>query len=201
MSTPPLLLRPWRPDDAPELRAAIDESLDALRPWITWASREPTPLPVLEARLAQYAADFRAGSRWRYAVVERDTGLLLGGASLHPYPGPGALEVGYWVRSSQLRRGVASTAAAALARHAFLARGVERVEIWCDPGNRPSMAVAEALGFTHAGPRMFARDDGSPRPMEVYRLDAPAGLRFPPGVDVRIRDEPVPAVDSPPAPG
>lgn len=189
MPPPPLLLRPWRPGDAPALRAAIDESLDALRPWITWASREPTTLPELEARLARYAADFREGASWRYAVVDRDAGELLGGASLHPYPGPGALEVGYWVRSSRLRRGVASAAAAALARHAFEARGVDRVEIWFDPGNLPSEAVARALGFAPAGSRTTRRDDGSAREVEVYRLDAPDALRVPAGADVRIRDE------------
>jgi RimJ/RimL family protein N-acetyltransferase len=186
--TPPLLLRPWRPDDAPALRAAIDESLDALRPWISWAPQEPTPLPVLAARLAGYAADFRDGVRWRYAVLDRESRHLLGGASLHPYPGPGALEVGYWVRSSQHRRGIARTAAAALTRHAFQARGVDRAEIWCDPGNGPSAAVARALGFAHAGSRTMPRPDGSERPVQVYRLDALDGLRFPPGADARVED-------------
>ncbi|HEX8362808.1 MAG TPA: GNAT family N-acetyltransferase, partial [Longimicrobium sp.] len=114
--TPPLLLRPWRTADAPALREAIDESLDALRPFISWAAREPSSLAATEARLAEYARDFADGVRWRYAVLERETGALLGGASLHPYPGPGALEVGYWVRTSQHRRGVASAAAAALTR-------------------------------------------------------------------------------------
>jgi RimJ/RimL family protein N-acetyltransferase len=185
---PPLLLRPWRPDDAPALRAAIDESLDSLRPWISWAAEEPTPLPVLAARLAGYAEDFQEGRRWRYAVVERRTGHLLGGASLHPYPGPGALEVGYWVRSSQHRRGIAGAAAAALTRHAFRAHGVDRAEIWCDPGNVPSASVARALGFAHAGSRMMTRPDGGDRPVEVYRLDALCGLRVPPGADARVED-------------
>jgi len=186
MNTPSLLLRPWRTDDARDLRAAIDESLDQLRPWISWAPQEPTTLPELTSRLAQYSADFEEGSRWRYAIVERGTGALLGGASLHPYPGPGALEVGYWVRTSQARRGIARAAAAALTRHAFAVHRVERVEIWCDGGNAASMRVAEVLGFTPAGERAITRPDGSPRVVEVFRLDRPESLRVPPGLDVAI---------------
>jgi len=186
MSTPSLLLRPWRTDDARDLRAAIDESLEQLRPWISWAPQEPTTLPQLTSRLAQYAADFEEGSRWRYAIVERGTGTLLGGASLHPYPGPGALEVGYWVRTSQARRGIARAAAAALTRHAFEAHGVERAEIWCDRGNTASMRVAQVLGFTPAGQRTISRPDGTPRVVEVFRLDRLESLCEPPGMDVAL---------------
>lgn len=187
---PPLLLRPWRASDAPALRAAIDESLDALRPWMSWAHEEPTPLNVLAARLSGYAREFADGSRWRYAVLHAETRLLLGGASLHPYPGPGALEVGYWVRSSWLRQKVASAAAAALARHAFAAHGVERVEIWCDTENRASARVALSLGFTYAGPLLTARADGTPRTVDVFRLGTLAALRTPPGAEARIETAP-----------
>jgi RimJ/RimL family protein N-acetyltransferase len=186
---PPLLLRPWRASDAPALRAAIDESLDALRPWMSWAPEEPTTLDVLAARLSRYAQDFAEGSRWRFAVLHSNTGLLLGGASLHPYPGPGALEVGYWVRSSWLRRRVASAAAAALARHAFDAHAVQRAEIWCDTENHASAQVARGLGFTYIGPHQTARADGTPRTVEVFRLDTPAALRTPAGADTRIETE------------
>lgn len=189
METPPLLLRPWTPDDAPALRAAIDESLDALRPFITWAANEPATLELTRARLAQYAAEFAEASRWRYAVVHRGTGELLGGASLHPYPGPGALEVGYWVRTSQTRRGVAGAAAAALARRAFDTHRVERVEIWCDPENAASQHVARSLGFPHAGRHVTRHADGSARVVEVFRINSPGQLRVPAG-DVVIEPTP-----------
>ena len=183
---PPLLLRPWRASDAPGLRAVIDESLDALRPFISWAPAEPTTLEELTARLKRYAEEFADGSRWRYAVDDRETGELLGGASLHPYTGPGGLEVGYWVRTSEARRGIASAAAGALTRHAFDAHGVERVEIWFDPENHGSRRVAEALGFTYSGPLLTTRSDGSPREVEVFRLDGADALRVPSGSDVKI---------------
>lgn len=195
MKTPPLLLRPWSPDDAPALRAAIDESLDTLRPFITWAVNEPATLEQTRTRLAQYAADFAGASRWRYAVLHRGTGELLGGASLHPYPGPGALEVGYWVRSSRTRRGIAGAAAAALTRHAFEAHAIERVEIWCDPENSASRHVARSLGFPHVGRHVTHHADGSPRMVEVFRITSCDELRAPAG-DVVIEPAIPPAQPS-----
>jgi RimJ/RimL family protein N-acetyltransferase len=171
-STPPLLLRPWRPEDAPALHAAIGESLAELRPWLNWAVREPVPLAELRERLV------------RYAVLDRGTEALLGGASLHP-TGTGSLRVGYWVRTSQVRRGIARSAAAALIRRAFDSHGVGHVEIWCDPGNAASIAVARALGLVRAGQRDAARDDGTVRVVEVFRRDDADGL---PETDVVIME-------------
>jgi RimJ/RimL family protein N-acetyltransferase len=39
-----LVLRCWHPTDAPLLKAAIDASLEHLRPWLPWAQYEPTDL-------------------------------------------------------------------------------------------------------------------------------------------------------------
>ena len=74
---------------------------------------------------------------------------MLGGAGLHPRRGVGALEIGYWMRSARTGRGLTTEAAGALTRVAFEVRGVDRVEIRCDPGNVASAAIPPKLGFTH----------------------------------------------------
>lgn len=153
---------------------------------MTWGPDEPTPLDVLTRRLEGYAGDFHADLRWRFAVAHRLTGRLLGGARLHRYPGPGALEVGYWVRSSQVRQGIAACAAGALTRHAFEHHRVKRVEIWCDPSNVPSARVALALGFEPVGSRRIERADGSARQVDVYGLHDVDRLRLRAGHDVRL---------------
>ena len=48
IDTERLVLRRWRPADAPLLKAAVDASLTHLRPWTPWAVAEPTPLPGVE---------------------------------------------------------------------------------------------------------------------------------------------------------
>lgn len=39
-----LVIRCWNPADAPLLKAAVDASLDHLRPWMPWAENEPQEL-------------------------------------------------------------------------------------------------------------------------------------------------------------
>jgi RimJ/RimL family protein N-acetyltransferase len=190
MTTEPeglLVLRPWRVEDAPLLRAAIDESLDSIRRWMSWGREEPSPLPVLRARLQSYADDFNAGRRWRYAVWVGEAEMLAGGASLHPRAGPEALEVGYWVRRGCRRRGIAAAAAAALARHAFTSHGVGHVDICVDVGNEASAALARSLGFEPRGPLTREHPDGRPRPMLVYRLGSLEALCVPSRWRVEIR--------------
>ena len=188
-----LVLRPWRAEDAPLLRAAIDESLDSIRRWLSWGREEPSPLPSLRTRLQSYADDFDAGRRWRYAVWVGEEEHLAGGASLHPRVGPGALEVSYWVRRGCRRRGIAAAAAAALARHAFTSHGVGHVDICVDVGNEASAALALSLGFEPRGSLAREHTDGSPRPVLVYRLDSPEALRAPSRWLVEIRHgEPAP---------
>lgn len=183
-----LVLRPWRVEDAPRLRTAIDESLDSLRRWMSWGREEPSTVPLLEARLRGYADDFAAGRRWRYAVWVAGAGLLAGGVSLHPRVGAGALEASYWVRSRCRRSGIARAAAAALVRHAFLSHRVGHVDICVDEGNEASAALAVSLGFEPRGPLMRERPDGEPRPMLVYRLGALDALRAPSRWRVEVRD-------------
>ena len=47
-----LVLRCWNPADAPLLKAAIDGSLEHLRPWMPWARHEPEALEAKVERLA-----------------------------------------------------------------------------------------------------------------------------------------------------
>ncbi|HEX8149885.1 MAG TPA: GNAT family N-acetyltransferase [Pyrinomonadaceae bacterium] len=181
-----LALRPWRVEDAPALREAIDESLDSLKRWMSWAHEEPSTPGALGARLRGYAEDFAAGRRWRYAVWLGEAGPLAGGASLHPRVGPGGLELSYWVRSGLRRQGIAGAAAAALVRHAFLARRVGRVEVCVDEGNEASAALAVSLGFGFRGRLTREHWDGRPRPMLAYRLDSLNALRAPAGWRVEV---------------
>jgi RimJ/RimL family protein N-acetyltransferase len=46
-----LVLRCWEPADAEALNAAIDASLEHLRPWMPWANDEPADLQARIERL------------------------------------------------------------------------------------------------------------------------------------------------------
>ena len=142
-------LRRYRDDDLDDLVRAVDESDDHLRPWLPWLaghSRES------EAEfLARSARDWQSGTAYNYAITTG--GALVGGVGLMARIGPGGLEIGYWVHRAYTRRGLATTASAALVEQAFRLPGVDRVEIVHDELNVASAGVPRKLGFTEAGRR------------------------------------------------
>ena len=69
--------------------------------------------------------------------------------------------LGYWVRSSQTRRGLATAAARCVAAFGFRELGLSRIEIVSATANTASHRVAEKLGATREGVlrnRMPVRD-------------------------------------------
>ncbi|WP_437317982.1 GNAT family N-acetyltransferase [Sorangium sp. So ce385] len=144
-----LTLRAWRPEDAPSIRAAIDSSLAHLRPWMPWAVNEPASLEATTALLEKFRDDFTAGRDFHYGIFTRDEREVLGGTGLHPRIGPGAIEIGYWLREGATGRGYATEAVARLTRVALEEVGWSRVEIRCDPRNTASAAVPRRLGYRH----------------------------------------------------
>jgi RimJ/RimL family protein N-acetyltransferase len=58
-----------------------------------------------------------------------------------------------------------------LCAYAFDELGVQRVELWIDPDNKPSLGVAESVGFTREGLlRSFMPIRGVRRDMLMYSL-------------------------------
>jgi RimJ/RimL family protein N-acetyltransferase len=147
--TPRLLLRCWDPADAPRLLEAVTESLDHLRPWMTWAHHEPETLDDKIERLRRTRAAFDRSRDLVYGIFDPDESRILGGTGLHGRVGPGAKEIGYWIHASHIGNGYATEATAALTRVAFEVERAHRVEIHCDPKNTRSSAVPRKLGYTH----------------------------------------------------
>ncbi|HYH80384.1 MAG TPA: GNAT family protein [Longimicrobium sp.] len=147
--TPRLVIRCYRPEDAPALEAAIHASLDHLRPWLPWAHDEPEPLQAKVERLRMFRGKFDLDQDYVYATFSADESRLVGGTGLHPRVGPDALEIGYWIAAPDAEKGLATEAGAALTRVAFDIVGVRRMEIRCDPRNVRSAAVPRKLGYTH----------------------------------------------------
>ncbi len=138
-----------RPDDLDELVDAVNASLEELRPWMPWA-QDPATSRSIGDFLGRADRDWEAGHEFQFAIrggKGSEPDALLGFCGLHNRIGAGALEIGYWVRSDCTRRGVASSAAAALTATALDLDGVRRVEIHCDAANSPSAAIPPKLGF------------------------------------------------------
>jgi RimJ/RimL family protein N-acetyltransferase len=144
-----LLLRCWRPSDAPALKQAIDGSLAHLRPWMPWALSEPSEVESIAARLASFRERFGAGKDWTFGVFDPGETEVLGGAGIHRRGAPDALEIGYWIRASVAGQGLGTEAAEALTMVGFVQLGAPRMEIRCDPHNLRSVGVPRRLGYRH----------------------------------------------------
>lgn len=166
-----LVLRCWDPRDAPLLKEALDSSLDHLRPWLPWAHEEPQPVAEKAQLLRKFRGNFDLGQDFVYGIFDAGEAEVVGGTGLHKRAGAGALEIGYWIRKSRIREGLATEAVAALTRTAFDICGVDRVEIRVEPANEPSMAVARSLCFTEEARlrrRLHAAESDEPRDVVVF---------------------------------
>jgi ribosomal-protein-serine acetyltransferase len=171
-------LRPWRPEDAAALAEAIRESLDHLRPWMPWARDEPTPVPELAERLRGWEAERRGGGD-EYLGVWLD-GEVVGSCGLHRRIGPDGLEIGYWIHSAHVRRGLATEVARQLCERAFADPAIDRVEVHHDRANAPSGRIPAKLGFEHVGDTRRPPDAPAEEGVErVWRLTRAAYERRP----------------------
>jgi RimJ/RimL family protein N-acetyltransferase len=147
IETERLVLRCYEPADAPLLKEAVDASVDHLRPFSPWLGDE---LPTLDEQVevvARFRVAFDAADAFTYGVFDPAERTLLGGTGLHARVGTGGLEIGYWVRASATRQGIATEVTAVLTRIGFEVCLADRIEIRIDPKNTKSFGVPQKLGF------------------------------------------------------
>jgi RimJ/RimL family protein N-acetyltransferase len=147
IATDRLRVRCWDPTDASRLLEALGESRTDLLPWLPWAVDEPTTLDRKVELLRTFRGRFDLGEEFVYGVFDPDETRVIGGTGFHMRVGPNAFEIGYWIRSSETRHGLATEVAGALTKVAFVLMEVDRVEIRVEPTNRASLAIPKKLGF------------------------------------------------------
>lgn len=141
-----LLVRPHEAGDVDALFAAVRESIAEISPWLPWChadfSREELATFIEFSRRG-----WSDGSQHQFAIFDARQGTALGGISLsHIVKSNRLANMGYWVRTSAARRGVATEAARMVAAFGFRELGLSRVEIAAMPANTASCRVAERVG-------------------------------------------------------
>ncbi len=157
-----LTLRPPHPRDARALTDAVRESLPALRAFMPWA-HGAVDIEAQYDRLVVVQAEYWRSSEFTYHLIDPADGRLLGCASLHGRQlNPRNLEIGYWVRSGAVGRGLATLAARCLVVVAFEHFGCDRVQIGANVANVASCRVIEKVGFVSEGLQRNYQDQGTP---------------------------------------
>jgi RimJ/RimL family protein N-acetyltransferase len=147
IETERLVVRCYEPLDAALLKDAIDSSLEHLRAWMPWAAGEPQTLEEKIRLTTYFRSLFDTGENFTYGIFDADEKELLGSTGLHPRVGPGGLEIGYWIRASATRQGIASESSGAVTRVGFEVCEADRIEIRIEPRNQASFGVPRKLGF------------------------------------------------------
>jgi RimJ/RimL family protein N-acetyltransferase len=154
-----LLLRSWAAEDAPALLPLLEANRAHLGPWIPPHVAAPVPLEALAARLEGFAGDFAAGRSFRFALLTRKGGQLLGEADLFPRNATGrvpladadCVELGYWLDAAVTGHGYATEATRALLDLAATELGIGHAEVRCEMTNAASAAVPRRLGLVLSG--------------------------------------------------
>ena len=120
------------------------------------------------AQVERFEGIWRERGYGQSAMLERDTGRMIGRAGLHPWPGWGELELGYALARDRWGSGLAREACVVWLDWAFAHLPVDHLIAVIQPANAASVTLAERLGFG------FDRDDVTPSGVEVsiYRLES-----------------------------
>ena len=163
-------IRRYRMSHIDALFEAASESIEAVHPWLPWChpayTREES-----ETWIRSREKEWAAGREYSFAIVDAED-RYLGSCGLNQV---NALHrfanLGDWVRSSALRRGVAASAVRQVARFAFRETDLLRLEIVVSVHNPASQRVAEKAGALREGvlaDRLFLH--GTPHDAVVYAL-------------------------------
>ncbi len=157
-----ILLRPPQDRDAPAIYQAVRESLAELHPWMDWATdaydQDSTQRWLEFAQLA-----WLHSSALHFVITDPDSGQYLGSCGLDGIDEKNRrCNLGYWVRTSQSGKGIASSAARLAAKFAFETKSLIRVEIIIAAGNIASRRAAQKSGAHFEGDlknRLVVRTD------------------------------------------
>ena len=143
-------IRPYRLSDVVAVYEAAMESVHQVHPFMPWCRPDLTQDEQREWVEAQVAA-FQAATAYEFAIVSED-GRYLGGCGLNQIDQANRrANLGYWVRSTATRCGVATSAVRDLARWAFDSTELIRLEVVVSTENVASLRAAERAGAHREG--------------------------------------------------
>jgi len=150
IQTPRLQIRLLTKRDASDLYEAVVETIEQLLPWMSWAELYKTGgVEVAEKFIENVSVEAREAQKateWHFGLWKQEK--LVGVVALMRFDRTTqSIEIGYWCRASEQRKGFITEAVNALTRFALESLSARRVTLICREENLKSAAVAERLQF------------------------------------------------------
>jgi ribosomal-protein-serine acetyltransferase len=152
---------------------AVRESIKEVSSWMPWC-HPAYSVEEASAYVLSREGAWKNDAEYGFGVFDVTTRGYLGGVGLnfvnriHQ-----CANLGYWVRTSYARRGVASSAARLAARFGFEELGLQRIEILAAVENHPSQRAAEKAGAVREGVlRKRLLVNGQPQDAVLYSFIA-----------------------------
>jgi len=146
-----VLLRPYGSSDVERLYQAVRESITQMSPWMPWCHAGYS-IEESRAWVESQAEAWKKGTQYDFVITDARDGFFLGGCGLNHIDHNNRIaNLGYWVRTSRTKKGVASAAARLLAQFGLGKLKLNRIEIMAAVGNKASQRVAEKVGARREG--------------------------------------------------
>ena len=141
-----IAIRTYQPSDVHACFEAARESIAEVSRHLPWLHQEYS---IEETRMwieKTVPKLWEQQSEYHFAITDVGTGSVLGGCGLDQVNWVDqTANLGYWVRTSRTRQGVATAASKLLVRFGFAHLRLKRIDVVTSIGNIPSARVAEKL--------------------------------------------------------
>jgi len=168
LHTERLILRPFRPEDAPAVqRLAGDPAIAST----TTNIPHPYEDGLAEQWISNHAARYEAGECATFAITLRESGELIGAIGLEISREHRRAELGYWVGVPWWNQGYCTEAARALVAYGFRELSLHRIYAMHFRRNPASGKVMRKIGMRHEGSlRQHVSKWGTFEDVEVYGI-------------------------------
>ncbi|MCG9678570.1 GNAT family N-acetyltransferase [Vibrio sp. Isolate23] len=168
--TPRLVLKLIPQEDATKLADCVTSS-PSLHRWIDWChaqfSTKEAERFILATRL-----NWVKSEAYGFGVYRRCDNALIGMVAINElYHTFNMASLGYWLSDAYQKQGYAKEAFDSLVEFCFSQLKVTRIEVVCDPENKPSQKLAESCGAQYevSAPNRYLFN-GQPRQGFVYSI-------------------------------
>jgi ribosomal-protein-serine acetyltransferase len=139
------VLRAWREDDLDMALDVVLRNGDHLQPFMHWMTPDYS-IESARTFLSQAIANRKARKNLGLGIFRDER--LIGSIGFVEFDwAVRSTEIGYWLDSGEVGRGIITRACRALILYAFEELEMNRIEIRCSAENLRSAAVPERLGF------------------------------------------------------